>query len=55
MFGIAGKIGTICDRGELRVLETMDNNKEKVSLKFTGYEYGYKITNPEKVGKITIA
>lgn len=53
IFGIAGKIGTICDRGELRVLETMDNNNEKVSLKFTGYEYGIKIDRPEKVAKIT--
>lgn len=55
IFGVAGKIGVICDRGELRVYETLDNNKEKVHLKFTGYEYGYKITNPEKVGKIIIA
>lgn len=30
----------------------MDNNKEKVSLKFTGYEYGIKITRPDKVAKI---
>ena len=53
IFGIAGKIGNICDRGELRVYETLDNNKERVSLKFTGYEYGIKITNPENVAKIT--
>ena len=53
IFGIAGKIGNICDRGELRIYETLDNNKERVSLKFTGYEYGIKITNPENVAKIT--
>lgn len=53
IFGIAGVIGTLCDRGELRVYETLDNNKERVSLKFTGYEYGIKITNPENVAKIT--
>lgn len=53
IFGIAGVIGTICDRGELRVYETLDNNKERVSLKFTGYEYGIKVTNPENVAKIT--
>jgi hypothetical protein len=52
IFGIAGKIGTICDRGDLRVYETLDNNKERVSLKFTGYEYGIKVTNPENVAKI---
>ena len=53
IFGISGKIGTVCDRGEMRVYETLDNNKERVSLKFTGYEYGIKITNPENVAKIT--
>ena len=53
IFGISGIIGTICDRGELRVYETLDNNKERVSLKFTGYEYGIKVTNPENVAKIT--
>lgn len=53
IFGIGGVIGTICDRGELRVYETLDNNKERVSLKFTGYEYGIKVTNPENVAKIT--
>ena len=52
IFGVSGKIGTICDRGDLRVYQTMDNNKEKVSLKFTGYEYGIKITRPDKVAKI---
>lgn len=55
LFAVAGKIGSLATRGDLRVYETMDNNKEKVSLKFTGYEYGYKITNPEKAAKITIA
>ena len=53
IFGISGVIGTLCDRGELRVYETLDNNKERVSLKFTGYEYGIKVTNPENVAKIT--
>ena len=53
IFVISGIIGTLCDRGELRVYETLDNNKERVSLKFTGYEYGIKITNPENVAKIT--
>ena len=29
--------------------------KEKVSLKFTGYEYGIKITRPDKVAKIAFS
>lgn len=55
IFGVAGKVGTICDRGDLRVYQTMDNNKEKIDLKFTGYEYGIKITRPEKVAKVTFS
>ena len=53
IFGISGVTGVLCDRGELRVYETLDNNRERVSLKFTGYEYGINITNPENVAKIT--
>lgn len=52
IFGVAGKIGTLTDRGELRVLETPNNKREVIELKFTGYEYGINITNPEKVAKI---
>ena len=55
LFAVAGRVGSIATRGDLRVYETMDNNKEKVSLKFTGYEYGYKITNPEKAAKIVLS
>lgn len=53
IFGVSGRIGTICDRGELRVYETMDNNAEKIDLKFTGYEFGVKVTDASKVAKIT--
>lgn len=55
IFGIAGKIGNLDTRGDVRVYQTMDNNKEKVNLKITGFEYGTCITNPEKVGKITLS
>ena len=55
VFGVAGKIGTLDTRGDIRVYETLNNNKEKVELKITGFEYGLAITNPEKVGKITFS
>lgn len=55
VFGVAGKVGFLDTRGEIRVLETLNNNKEKVELKITGFEYGLAITNPEKVGKITFS
>ena len=41
MFGIAGKIGELAMKGDVRVLETMDNNDEKVIIKITGFEFGY--------------
>lgn len=55
IFGIAGKIGTLDQKGSVRVYETMDNNTEKVNVKVTGFQYGYAITNIEKVAKITLA
>lgn len=53
IFGVAGKIGNLDMRGDLRVYQTADNNKEKFDIKITGYEYGTVITYPDKVGKIT--
>lgn len=54
IFGVAGKIGELDTRGEIRVYETPDNNQEKMNLKITGFEFGYAITHPEKVAKITM-
>ena len=53
IFGVSGKVGTLETRGDIRVLETLNNNKEKVELKICGFQYGVNITNPEKVAKIT--
>lgn len=53
IFGVAGKIGQLDMRGDLRVYETMDNNKELVQLKVTGFEFGHCITDISKVAKIT--
>lgn len=55
IFGVAGKIGTLDQKGSLRVYETMDNNAEKLNVKVTGFQYGYAITDIEKVAKITLA
>ena len=55
IFGIAGKIGTLDQKGDIRVYETMDNNAEKVNVKLTGFEYGYCITDIDKLAKITMA
>lgn len=45
MLFIAGKIGELDDRGEMRIYETMDNNDEKVHLKITGFEFSYSFNN----------
>lgn len=54
IFGVADKIGELNTRGDLRVLQTPDNNREVIGLKFTGFEFGYAISKPEKVCKILI-
>lgn len=55
IFGIAGKIGDLDMRGDLRVYETMDNKKEVVELKITGFEFGYSINDIEKIAKVTLS
>lgn len=54
LYGIAGQIGERALKGSLRVLSTEDNNNEVIELKFTGFEFTFAITEPEKVFKITI-
>ena len=55
IFGLAGSIGNLDMKGEVRVYETMDNNNEKVDLKITGFEYGYCITDTTKIYKVTFS
>lgn len=55
IFGVAGKIGTLDQKGDIRVYETMDNNAEKVDVKIAGFEYGYCINDIENLAKITMA
>lgn len=55
IFGIAGKIGTLDMRGQLRVYQTFDNNREKVDLKITGFEYGVAISKLDKIAKIVMS
>lgn len=55
VFGIADKVGDLDMRGELRVLETMDNNNEKVHLKFTGYDFDYVLYQLDKMARIVLS
>ena len=51
VFGIAGKIGTISQKGEMSVYQTSNNNKEKIELKFANFTYGWAIS-PEGIKKV---
>lgn len=57
IFGVAGKIGSLDMKGDVRTYETEDNNKEVVHIKITGFEYGYAFNKDslENVCKIVIA
>jgi hypothetical protein len=54
IYGFSDKIGQCDMRGSLRVLQTPDNAKEVIRLKFTGYEFIYAIDKLEKVSKIKV-
>lgn len=55
IFGIAGRIGEMDVRGELRYLETYDNDAEKVKLKFAGFSIDYIIFNLDRIARIVFA
>lgn len=40
VFGVAGKIGTLDMKGDVRTYETTEVNKEVIDLKVTGFTYG---------------
>ena len=54
VYGIAGTIGEMAMKGQMRVLSSEDINNEVINLKFTGFSFTFAITYPEKVFKITI-
>lgn len=55
IFGIADKIGTLDMKGEVRVYEDMDNQKEVVKVAVKDFTYGYTITDIDNIAKIVIA
>lgn len=56
VFGLAGKVGNIDMRGDVRVYEDFDNQNEAVNLKITGFEYGYAFNDAvaSKAAKIVL-
>lgn len=55
VFAFLGKVGDIDMRGDIRVYETSDNNKEVMNVKVTGFDYSFAITRPDKVHKLTLS
>lgn len=55
IFGIAGKIGTLDMRGEVRVYEDFDNQNEVIKIKVADFNYGFCITDIDNICKITMA
>lgn len=41
LFGVAGKVGSLVTRGDVRVYQSEDNNKEKIHLMFKNFSFGY--------------
>lgn len=55
IFGIAGTIGNLDMKGEVRVYEDMDNQNEVLKIKVADFTYGFCITNIDNICKITMA
>ena len=57
IFGIAGKIGFLDQRGDIRTYEDYDNQKEVIKIKTTGFEFStlYNTDTLKKIAKIKIA
>lgn len=55
IFGFAGTVGSFNEVADLRVYQDMDNQGEKVNLKFTGYEFEVGLTNIERAAKVTFS
>jgi len=55
IYGLAGTIGSLDMKGEVRVYEDMDNQNEVIKIKVADFTYGFCITDIDKVCKITMA
>lgn len=57
LLGVAGRVGSLDMKGEIRTYETENNNKETIDLKITGFTYGYSFNKDtlENVCKVVIS
>lgn len=54
IFGIADKVGTLDMKGEVRVYEDMDNQKEVVKVSVKDFTYGFSVTNIDNAAKVVM-
>ena len=54
ILGIAGKVGNLDMRGEVRTLQSEDTNDESIHIKVTGFEFGYALNRIDLAAKITM-
>ena len=56
VFGVAGKIGTLSMRGDIKTYQEDNINKEKFHIKIAGFNYGYAFNSEaaEKVFKVVL-
>lgn len=55
IYGFSDKIGQCDMRGQLRVLQTPNNAKETLAIKFTGYDFVFAVDYLDKISKIKLA
>jgi len=55
IFGIAGKVGTLDMKGQIRVYENMDDQSETLKIAVKDFTYGFAITHIDNVAKIVLA
>ena len=55
IFGIAGKIGQLDQRGTVHTYQDYDNNAERVHIMLKDYQYTYVISDIDRVAKITFS
>lgn len=57
LFGIAGVVGKLSMRGEIKTYQTENNNKEKVEIKIAGFNYGWAFNSDalDRIVKVVVA
>ena len=55
IYGIAGVIGSLDQKGEIHTYEDHDNNAERIHLMVKDFSFGYSVDHIERVAKIVFS